>query len=389
MPEIVPIVLPEEEQEGTVSVVERWLKKPGDWVKQHEPILEINTDKVSMEIAAPASGRLVRILKEENEEVKPGDVLGEIELVAEESGEQPAAEASSAAPEAQARPAARTAPLSPAVRRLLKQHNLDPSQITGTGQGGRITVEDVENFLRRQQAGAAAEEGIPSRKVPHSQMRKQIARHMVESMLKTAPHVTAVWEADMAAVMAHREKHREAFQRQGVRLTYTAYFVQAAVRALQAVPEVNSRWHEDYLEIFEDYNIGIAVALDDGLIVPVLHRAQELDLLETARRLQDLTERAREGRLRPHEVKNGTFSITNHGMTGSLIATPIINQPQSAILGIGKLEKRMVVVEKDGQEAPEIRPRLYVTLTIDHRVLDGFKANQFLGAFVDALQQWK
>ncbi len=389
MPEIVPIILPEEEQEGTVSVVERWLKKPGDWVKQHEPILEINTDKVSMEVAAPASGRLLRILKEENEEVKPGDVLGEIELV-EEAAAKTTQEASPAsAPKKKSAPATGTPPLSPAVRRLIKKHHLDPSRITGTGHGGRITVADVEAFLRRQQGEAEPETGLPSRKVPHTQMRKQIARHMVESMLKTAPHVTAVWEADLTAVMAHREKHREAFQKQGVRLTYTAYFIQAAVKALQAVPEVNSRWHEDYLEIFEDCNIGIAVALEDGLVVPVLHRAQELNLLETARRLQDLTERAREGKLQPHEVKNGTFSITNHGMTGSLIATPIINQPQSAILGIGKVEKRMVVMEKNGQEVPEIRPRLYVTLTIDHRALDGFKANQFLGAFVNALQLWE
>jgi 2-oxoglutarate dehydrogenase E2 component (dihydrolipoamide succinyltransferase) len=287
--------------------------------------------------------------------------------------------------------------LSPAVKYLIRKYNLNIGKIEGTGAGGRVTAADIEQYLGKTPEAkrmapvrqAEPQSTIPSRKVPHSRMRKLIAEHMVESMLHTAPHVTAVFDADMSAVIAHREKEKKKFEKKGVNLTLTAYFVRAAVNALQAVPEANSRWHEDELEIFKDCNIGIATALDDGLIVPVVQKAQKLDLFKTASVLQDLTMRAREGKLKPDEVQNGTFTITNHGVSGSLIATPIINQPQSAILGIGKLEKRVIVLEKNGEDATEIRPMIYVTLTIDHRVLDGFKANQFLTEFVKTLEGWK
>jgi 2-oxoglutarate dehydrogenase E2 component (dihydrolipoamide succinyltransferase) len=200
--------------------------------------------------------------------------------------------------------------------------------------------------------------------------------------------VTAVFDADLSAVVAHRHQQSEAFQQKGVRLTYTAYFVAAAVKALQAIPEVNSHWHEDALEIFSDCNIGIATAVEGGLLVPVLHQAQTLDLLDIASRLQELTDKARAGKLEPADLRHGTFTITNHGVSGSLIATPIIHQPQTAILGIGKLEKRLVVVEEKGKDTLHILPMIYVTLTIDHRALDGFQANTFLGKFVEALANW-
>jgi 2-oxoglutarate dehydrogenase E2 component (dihydrolipoamide succinyltransferase) len=211
-------------------------------------------------------------------------------------------------------------------------------------------------------------------------MRKSIAEHMVRSM-QAAPHVTAVFEADLSRVIAHKQAQR------GERITYTAYFVRAAVAALQAVPEANSRWHANGLELFEDCNIGVAVALEGGgLIVPVLQRAQELDLAKTAQRVQDLTGRARTGKLEPREVQGGTFTISNHGVSGSLLAAPIvINQPQSAILGVGKLEPRARV---SAAGAIEARPMLYVTLTIDHRVLDGFQANVFLSKWVEVIEQW-
>ena len=217
-------------------------------------------------------------------------------------------------------------------------------------------------------------------------MRKSIAQHMVQSA-QTAPHVTSVFEVDLSAVIAHRDTHRAEFQAKGVNLPYTAYFVRASVEALRAVPEVNSRWHDDALEIFEDQNIGVATALEaGGLIVPVVHQAQKLDLFHTAQRLLDLTTRARSGKLDPKDVQGGTFTISNHGVSGSLLAAPIvINQPQSAILGIGRLERRVVVTESGQFEA---RPKLYVTLTIDHRVLDGFLANAFLARFVEVLQAW-
>jgi 2-oxoglutarate dehydrogenase E2 component (dihydrolipoamide succinyltransferase) len=288
--------------------------------------------------------------------------------------------------------------LSPAVKHLVKKYNIDITKIKGTGTDGRVTATDIEQYLSKTpdakkvtlvHNNQPSQSSIPGKRIPHTLMRKIIADHMVDSMLRTAPHVTAVFEADMSPVIAHREKEKKKFGKKGVKLTFTAYFVQATVQALKAVPEVNSRWHEDELEIFDDYNIGIATALDDGLIVPVIQKARKLDLFKTASVLQDLTSRAREGKLKPDEVQNGTFTITNHGVSGSLIATPIINQPQSAILGIGKLEKRVVVIEKNGKDITEIKPMVYITLTIDHRVLDGFKANHFLTEFVNTLEKWK
>ena len=217
------------------------------------------------------------------------------------------------------------------MRRLLSEHGLEVSAISGTGKGGRITVQDVEAYLASRGGGPARAEpaALPSRRVPHSAMRRSIAQHMVQSVA-VAPHVTAVFEADLSAIVAHREAHRAAFEAAGVKLTYTAYFVRASVAALQAVPEVNSRWHDDALELFEDCNIGVATALPDGgLILPVIHRAQTLDLRTTAERLQDLTQRARAGGLNPKDVQHGTFSISNHGVSGSLVAAPIVSRSRN------------------------------------------------------------
>jgi 2-oxoglutarate dehydrogenase E2 component (dihydrolipoamide succinyltransferase) len=283
------------------------------------------------------------------------------------------------------------AELTPAVRRLLAQHGLEASAVSGTGRGRRITVQDVEaHIASRPTAPASAEPGAyPSRKVSHTGMRRSIAQHMVQSVA-VAPHVTTVFEADLSVIAAHREAHRAAFEANGAKLTYTAYFIRASVAALQAVPEVNSRWHDDALELFDDCNIGVATALPQGgLILPVIHRAQTLDLRATAERLQDLTQRARAGGLGPKDVQHGTFSISNHGVSGSLLAAPIvIPQPQSAILGVGKLERRPVAREHGGKEVVEVRPMCYVTLTIDHRVLDGYQANAFLTRWVAEIEGW-
>jgi 2-oxoglutarate dehydrogenase E2 component (dihydrolipoamide succinyltransferase) len=226
-------------------------------------------------------------------------------------------------------------------------------------------------------------------KIPHDAMRKSIAEHMSRSVA-TAPHVTAVFEADFSAIAAHRAKHKDAYAKQGAALTYSAYVVRAAAEAMKVSPNVNARWHDDFLEVFEDANIGMGVALGDkGLIVPVIRRAQTLSLLETAKQLTDLTERARKNQLKPADVQGGTFTISNHGVSGSLVATPIIiNQPQSAILGVGKLEKRVVVREVNGQDAILVRPMAYVSLTIDHRVLDGHQTNAWLTRFVEILETW-
>jgi 2-oxoglutarate dehydrogenase E2 component (dihydrolipoamide succinyltransferase) len=365
------VVLPPDQSEGTTHQIGQWLKQIGDPVRKDEPLLEIITDKVTVEIAAPADGVLTEILKPNGDEVEKGAVLGRIGGAA--AGARTAEFVSPRPPD---RPTDRPtdAELSPAVRRAIEERGLEASQIAGTGKGGRITLQDVEAFVPATRGSAG------SRLVPHTAMRKSIAEHMVRSVA-TAPHVTAVFEADLSKVVAHREA-----QPASARPTYTAYFVRAAVAALHAVPEVNSRWHADALELFEDCNIGIAVALEaGGLIVPVLPQAQQLDLAETARRVQDLSARARAGKLEPREVQGGTFTISNHGVSGSLFAAPIvIPQPQSAVLGVGKLEQRPRVLS-DGIAA---RPMLYVSLTIDHRALDGFQANRFLTRWVEVLEQW-
>ena len=392
---LIDVILPASE-EAVEAIVVGWFRQPGEAVTAHEPLLEISTDKVTMEVAAPASGILYEILKGANATALPGDVLGRIAAgEAAAPSEAAPSEAALPTPRAQAGPSApgigmegehgRPPRLSPLVKRMLREHNLTPEQIRGTGRGGRITHRDVQAYLERPASAGP----LRGRMVPHTAMRRKIAAHMVESLLRTAPHVTSVFDADMTAVVNHRAAHKAAFAARGVRLTYTAYLVQAAVEALQAVPEVNSRWHEDGLEIFEDVNIGVATALGrDGLIVPVIHQAQFLGLFGIATRLQELTEQARSGRLLPEDVQHGTFTLTNHGVSGSLIATPIINQPQSAILGVGKLEKRIVVVEDRGRDTIQIAPRAYVTLTIDHRALDGYTANAFLSKFVETLEHW-
>ena len=385
MPSLVDVIVPVGQAEGTESVVSTWFKAVGDSVTENEPLLEISTDKVNMEVAAPGTGRLVEILKTDGEQVEPGEVLGRLDTSAGESAKTHAEAPPPAMAQAdgvEKQPP--TLELSPAVRKLLKEHGLDASQVTGTGKGGRITADDVTKHVESAKKPSSA---ISGRMVKHTQMRRSIAQHMVQSVA-AAPHVTSVFDADLSAVVKHREANKAEFEKRGAKLTYTAYFVRATVEALKAVPEVNSRWHDDALEIFDDMNIGVATALGSGgLIVPVITKAQDLDLYGIAERLQDLTERARSEKLDPKDVQNGTFTISNHGVSGSLIAAPIIiNQPQSAILGIGKLERRVVAMAEASGEV-EVRPMCYVTLTIDHRVLDGFQANQFLTSWVEAISR--
>lgn len=389
------------EQEGSKSIVRAWLKKVGDTVKQDEPVVELETDKVAVEVSAPTDGVLAAITLNEGDEAAPGATLGTLSLVT------PDAATMQTAPLAQAtrRPApgdtfaARAAPqtdggremrLSPLVKRLAAEHNLDLGAISGTGRDGRITHKDVEQHLARApEKPPAPDAPIGGNRVPHTAMRRAIAEHMSRSVA-TAPHVTAVFEADFSAIQAHRAAHKDAYAKTGAQLTYSAYIVRAAAEAMKASPNVNARWHDDYLEMFDDANIGIGVSLGDkGLIVPVVHRAQRLSLRETAARLTELTERARKNQLKPADVQGGTFSISNHGVSGSLVASPvIINQPQSAILGVGKLEKRVVVRDVGGADTMVIRPMAYVSLTIDHRVLDGHQTNTWLSRFVEVLESW-
>lgn len=373
------------EQEGTKATLRAWFKRVGEALAENEPLAELETDKVAVEIASPCAGVLAEIRAAPNTDIHPGEVIARLRAEGAAASPAPTSPAILAPPPAGAEPELR---LSPAVRRLLSETGLDPRAISGTGRGGRLTREDVAAAAARP-APAASETAATPGRVPHSPMRRRIAEHMSRS-LATAPHVTAVFEADFTAVAAHRARNKAEFARAGAHLTFTAYAVAAAVQAMAAAPAVNSRWHDDFLELFSDVNIGIGTALGvDGLVVPVIQRAQTLSLLGIAQRLTELTERARSNRLTPADMRDGTFSISNHGVSGTLVAAPIIiNQPQSAILGLGKLEKRVVVRDVDGIDTIQIRPMAYVSLTIDHRALDGAQTNAWLSHFVATLESW-
>lgn len=374
------------EQEGTKTVVKTWLVKIGDRVKKNAAIVELETDKVAVEVAADADGTLTEIVLNAGDDAEPGAVLGRLD--ASSAAAAPLKVSSPVHGGGVARSAmeggAASASLSPAVRKRIQETGLNAASIVGSGAGGRVTLEDVEKALGKVAArptpvAPTSSPGI--RRVPHDSMRLRIAEHMARS-LSTAPHVTAVFEADLTAIVAHRAANKSAV----AALTYTAYFVIASAKAMAAAPAVNARWTENAIEIFDDINIGVGTALpEQGLVVPVIRRVQDLSLADVAAKLADLTERAREQKLAPADVQGGTFSISNHGVSGTLIAAPIIiNQPQSAILGIGKMEKRAVV--RDDQIV--IRPMAYVTLTIDHRVLDGAQCNAWLTKFVQTIEDW-
>lgn len=369
------------EQEGTKAVVKTWLKKVGDAVRENDPVVELETDKVAVEIAATAEGTLSEILAEEGAEVEPGAVLGRIGAAGAISTDKAVMQGTSAPATKSEAPRARAdaSQLPPGIRRMLEEHGLQAADVPV--RGARLTREDIQAEVDRRAKGGAT--GVT--RVPHDTMRKRIAEHLSNSV-QVAPHVTAVFEADFTAISAHRAANKDAFAREGANLTFTAYFIAASAAAMKVAPAVNGRWYDDRIDIYEDVNIGIGTALGEkGLIVPVVHRAQALSLLEIAKALSDITARARDGKLSQDDVRGGTFSISNHGVSGSLVATPIIiNQPQSAILGVGKLEKRAVV----RGDKIEIRPMAYVTLTIDHRVIDAFQTNAWLSRFVEILETW-
>lgn len=393
------------EQEGTKAVVRAWLKQIGDRVEENDPLVELETDKVAMEVPAPAAGVLREIVLSSDAEALPGAILGRIDPDGEASQEPARPERSRGAlvPNPSTRPSTmlgtseegRELRLSPSVKRALRQHDIDHSLIEGTGRGGRITRADVDRAVASGTARPpegiipATTGDIRSHFVPHDRMRLAIAENMHRSVTD-APHVTAVFEADFSAIIAHRAAHKDAWAKKGVKLTYTAYLVAAAAEAMKVAPAINSRWHDDRLELYDDINIGVGTALGTkGLIVPVLRKVQQLNLKGIAAGLDALVEKARAEKLTAAEVKGGTFTISNHGVSGSLFAAPIIiNQPQSAILGVGKLEKRVVVREAGGVDTIQIRPMAYVSLTIDHRVVDGHQTNAWLSRFVELLETW-
>jgi 2-oxoglutarate dehydrogenase E2 component (dihydrolipoamide succinyltransferase) len=380
-----------DEQEGTKAVVRAWLKAIGDTVAENDPLVELETDKVTQEVPAPAAGVLAEIVLATDAEAVPGALLGRIEAGSPaKAGAQEAKpaiarnDAPSGAPGARPSPGSGEGRLSPSVRRACQQHGIDPSRITGTGRNGRVTREDVDRAVG-QATTVSAEPMAPTHDIPHDRMRLAIAENMVRAVSE-APHVTALFEADFSAVAAHKA----AMAKRGVKLSYTAYIVKAAAEAMAVAPAINGRWEKDRIAIAPTVDVGVGTALGEkGLVVPVVKDAGALSLDQIGARLDDLTSRARDGKLERTDVSGGSFTISNHGVSGSLLAAPIIlHQGQAAILGIGKLQKRVVVREENGKDAMVIRPMAYVTLTIDHRVVDGHQTNAWLTRFVEIIESW-
>lgn len=398
--------------EGVDEVtVTKWLKQEGDSIKELEPLLEVNTDKVDTEIPAPATGTVLKIITQEGIAAKVGELLAIIGQPGEsvDSGQltvdssmsaQKVAHSISAYTQTQTtndQPSTINRDLgfiSPVVAKIAAEYGVDLSQVNGTGLNGRITKNDVLNYVEGNKSKVTGQASQPAAFQPsnlqpgtlikHTTIRKQIAAHMVESK-HTSPHVLTVMEADMSRVVKHRAANKAAFERDGVNLTFTAYFMMAIVAGLKAYPQTNSSWTDEGLLVHKNINLGMAVSLgEEGLIVPVIKGADNLSLLAMARSVNDLANRARTKKLQPDEVKGGTFTLTNHGVSGSLFAFPVINQPQSGILGVGAMQKRVVVID----DAIAIRPMVYLSFVFDHRILDGASADWFLGKVKETLENW-
>jgi 2-oxoglutarate dehydrogenase E2 component (dihydrolipoamide succinyltransferase) len=390
-----------DEQEGTKAVVRAWLKQIGDAVAENDPLVELETDKVTQEVPAPAAGVLAEIVLDTDAEAVPGALLGRISTDGSPAQAGAQTERKARAEDVGVEALRATGPLpsqgndetrlSPSVRRALQQHGIDPARIQGTGRDGRITREDVDRAVAEAtvvSAGAPATaqpRQFSPHDIPHDRMRLTIAENMARAVAEQ-PHVTAVFEADFSGVAAHKL----AMAAKGVKLSYTAYIVKAAAEAMAAAPAINGRWEKDRIAISPTIDIGVGTALGEkGLVVPVVKDAGSLTIEQIGAKLDDLTARARAGKLTQGDVSGGSFTISNHGVSGSLLAAPIIlHAGQAAILGIGKLQKRVVVREVDGEDAIVILPMAYVTLTIDHRVVDGHQTNAWLSRFVDIVENW-
>jgi len=390
--------------EGTIVT---WLKAPGDWVEKDEPLFEISTDKVDAEIPAPASGYLIETLFGAGETVEVNKVVAHIG--AEKGGAAPAAapkapEAPKAAP-VLAAPSTVSAEASveelrrqrssPLVRKMAQEHKVDIQQLHGTGVSGRVTKSDLKAYLDKPKPAVTAKPSLNGEKFkyqaaasdrlePFTPMRASIAEHMVISR-DTSVHVTTVFEIDMTRVVKLRARHKPDYATRGVNLTYMPFIMKAVVEGLRSHPILNSSIVDNQVAYKSQINLGMAVALDWGLLVPVIKHADELSLLGMSRQISDLAERARTKKLAPDEVSGGTFTVTNPGGFGSLFGTPIINQPQVAILGVGTLAKRPVVTEDD---AIAIRHMMYLALSFDHRVIDGATADRFMAGIKAFLQDF-
>jgi 2-oxoglutarate dehydrogenase E2 component (dihydrolipoamide succinyltransferase) len=422
------IVMPQMGESIVEGTITKWLKKPGDKIQRDEPLFEISTDKVDAEIPAPASGVLQEIKVGEGTTVQVNTVVGTIAADGEAPAGKPApavekkAAAAPQAPAPKAEAPAAAAPgwrevedharSSPLVRKIAREHNVNLADVRGTGLGGRITKEDILGFIESQEADAAAPSvsspggdvsqatapapapvprpaGIPADLVPMTQMRKIIAQRMVESR-RTSAHVHCMFEVDLTRIVNLRNRLKSNFeQRNGTRLTYMPFFVRAAIIALQQFPVVNASTEGESIRYHRHVNMGIAVALDWGLIVPVLKNADELNFLGLQRGITDLGERARNKKLKPEEVEGSTFTVTNPGQFGAVFGLPIINQPNSAIMGVGGITKMpLVVTDKDGADSIAIRSVVHLTLGYDHRIIDGAVADQFMAFVKKTLEGW-
>ena len=433
---MIDVVMPQMGESIVEGTLTKWLKKPGERVEQDEPLFEISTDKVDTEIPSPTAGTLSEVLVEEGKTVAINTVVARIDEGAAAAAQPAAAPVQEAAPPAAAPPAPAAAatapaaadaeepsgPLSPIVRKMAREFNIDLKQIKGTGAGSRITKQDVEAYMSAQgaktvsaatappvapapaatpaatpapaaPAPAAAAPSAPAmprgeqprvRVEPMSTMRQKIAEHMLASK-NTSVHVTTVHKVDITKVAKIRDKQKAEFQaRYGFSLTYLPFVIRATTEALRAFPIVNSSIEGNNILYQNEINIGIAVALEGGLIVPVIRNADEKNVVGLQRSIVDLASRARSRQLKPDEVTGGTFSITNFGSFGSVFATPVINQPQVAILGLGTVEKQAVVID----DAIAIRSICYLALTFDHRLIDGALADQFTGKVKSILENW-
>ena len=408
MQNTINIVLEAEQLEGTEAIISNWLVQPGEKVVKDSPIVELETDKVAIEVTAVASGTLTKILAKVGDKVVADDILATMHNFTDSAaGEQPSkintdVEVVSTLASANSDlgiisgDRSKRHLLGPAVKKLLAAHNISAIDITATGADGRISKRDVQlhigNLVDDAAAPTSRTESASKESVfvPHTPKRRSIAKHMVDSLLKTSPHVTSVFEMDMSAIIAHRAERKLGYLDAQVNLTFTAYFLAASAAAIEAVPEINSRFHADALEIFSQVNIGVGTALaDSGLVVPVVKNVQQKSLFQIADNLTEQTLRARNRKLTAQDMQGGTFTISNYGVSGSLLATPIIiNQPQVAILGVGKMQKRVVVECINNQDTMLIKPMCYVSLSIDHRALDAHQTNKFLSVFVSKIENW-
>jgi 2-oxoisovalerate dehydrogenase E2 component (dihydrolipoyl transacylase) len=404
---VAPIKMPQLGESVTEGTVDKWLKREGDYVKRDEPLVEVVTDKVNAEIPSPFEGTLVRITVGEGATVAIGTEIAQMEVEGM-TAEPPAVPNAAPSSEPSGPVAAGATPtatqrsrFSPAVRRLAEEHGIDPSQISGSGEGARVTRDDVLAFLEARDAAAVAPapaagastppaaaatgaDGAREELVKLSVMRRSIAEHMTRS-LATSPHAWTMQEVDVTELVRYREAEKEGFRRRhGVPLTYLPFVIQVLCDVLQEFPYLNSSWTDDGILLKKYVNLGVAVAIPDGLIVPVIKDADRLGFTDLVLALNDLANRARSKQLKPEEVQGGTFTLNNTGATGSVASQPIINQPQAAILTTESILKRPVVVG----DGIAVRHVMNMCLSFDHRIVDGMMSGQFLGSIRKRLEAW-